>query len=717
MARRSKAEPPQLDLSATELDRLGTRVLTDYRNALADHNHRMVRWAEYERRWQGTPDVPQAGQESESNLPVPYIRWNVLGQTSKDADALFGDDAEIVAEPVGASDYKRVKKVGLYMTWRVFKSMKITKRLLEFVGRRVKYGRAFAYCPWLRRTYKVGKKEVVDYEGPDFIPLWPDDLIVPAEEVETIHGFSFVIRKYRATPDDFLAGVEKQIYIKDVVDEHWDQIVNPTRRQREPQGDETKLEADQAQAVPMEAPLSAMPSLLVLEWYGKWRMLLDPEDDGDENDLTKREKMQSDLVVRYVVDLSLPVGCQDLAKLYPEMSYRRPFVEGAFINDGSYWCAGLPKMLIDIEDELRQNYNLGTSAGEKAAGPLIVAPPGESPDLDKEQVEISPNMLIRCANPDRVRVIQLASNLEFFEKREQALLAYGERLGALTDNTLGRQNDRPNQPRTLGQAQMIAAESSVRQALVTLALRDDMSAMLNHFWILEYMFSPKQTFFRVTEDDAGGLFPVNDGGSMLEKQDRDGRYDFSLTFATNVYSREADKEKVLARYQLDLQNPLIMGNPSALWHVTRDAHEALGDPEFEQLVPEPPNDDLPINPKEEFSMLLHGDDVHVNPMDNDELHLLRHMKDLQSLEKEGQQHTDTYKKLGAHYIQQMDQLQQKKVVQAVVEQIGQRIAASQQAKGLQPGGAPGGGTPVLPASGGMPPPLPMAEPPGGSLGQ
>jgi hypothetical protein len=127
---------------------------------------------------------------------------------------------------------------------------------------------------------------------------------------------------------------------------------------------------------------------------------------------------------------------------------------------------------------------------------------------------------------------------------------------------------------------------------------------------------------------------------------------------------------------------------------------------------------LPINPKEEFSMLLHGDDVHVNPMDNDELHLIRHGRDIQDLEKQGQQHTDTYKKLGAHYVQQMDQLQQKKLVQAVVEQIGQRIAAQQVASSQKPGASPGGPAAgaVLPASGGMPPPLPMAQPPGGNIG-
>jgi len=59
-------------------------------------------------------------------VPVPYIRWNILTKWAKEMDALFGDDAEIVAVPVGASEYKRDQKISKYMTWRVFNSMKLT---------------------------------------------------------------------------------------------------------------------------------------------------------------------------------------------------------------------------------------------------------------------------------------------------------------------------------------------------------------------------------------------------------------------------------------------------------------------------------------------------------------------------------------------------------------------------------------------------------------
>jgi hypothetical protein len=53
-------------------------------------------------------------------------------------------------------------------------------------------------------------------------------------------------------------------------------------------------------------------------------------------------------------------------------------------------------------------------------------------------------------------------------------------------------------------------------------LEEDMTQILAHFWQLEYAFASEETFFRVTEDDADGLFPVNNGGSMLSAEDRTG---------------------------------------------------------------------------------------------------------------------------------------------------------------------------------------------------
>jgi hypothetical protein len=197
------------------------------------------------------------------------------------------------------------------------------------------------------------------------------------------------------------------------------------------------------------------------------------------------------------------------------------------------------------------------------------------------------------------------------------------------------------------------------------------------------MFANEETFFRVTEEDADGLFPTNDGGSILTFEERDGRYDFRLQFANSVWSKEAKKENALARYQLDLQNPLIAQNPIALWETTKAAHEALGDPNFEDTVPRPPQPDLPVDPKEEWVNLLHGEEIHVNPLDNDQLHLIRHMADMKKAEADPEHaDPDALNKLVVHYHEQIAQLMQKRMQQALLES-----AAASAAKLMQPGGA------------------------------
>jgi hypothetical protein len=305
---------------------------------------------------------------------------------------------------------------------------------------------------------------------------------------------------------------------------------------------------------------------------------------------------------------------------------------------------------------------------------------------------MSPGLFIPVDNPATdVRQIEIRANLDIASWKEQCVLAYGEKLTGMSDLQMGRQSDRPNAPRTARQTIALLEEGNVRISLDTKVLREDMAEVLAHFWDLEYMFSPESTFFRVTEEDAEGLFPVQDGGSILSVEDRDGRYDFRLQFANSVYSREAKKEKALARYQLDLQNPLIIQNALALWEVTKAAHEALGDPNFESLVPKPPQPDQPVDPKVEWTMLLQGEDVHVNPLDNDQLHLLRHMKDLKAAESEERGPTadpDAVKKLILHYHDHIAQLQEKKLQQAVIEQAAQ--AAQQLLQGGKPLGFPSG---------------------------
>lgn len=657
----------QLKWPEAEVSRLANKIQSDYRNAIADHNRRINRWREYYRRWRAVTDMPMQGEETASNVPVPFIRWNIYTKWAKEMDSLFGDDAEIVAVPVGPSDYRKDKKISRYMTWRVFVSMKLLNPFCEFVLRKLIFGKSVAYAPWKRDTFEVQGKTVVDYEGPDFQPLWPDDVIVPAEEVKSLQEFSFVIRRYRVTPDQLVQGEEEGRY--QGITKNWQTIVNYAQHgeQRGFEGEEIKLEKDEAEGILYQRPLSSGEWVTVLEWYGRWRPLKKGKRNADEWDFERREMRQKDYVIRYLWDLHMVIGIQSLEELYPTMRNRRPFVESSMSKDGTYWSPGMAEMLIDLEDELRTNHNQATEAAQLAMSPPMGYRPaaGVTPD----NIKIEPGLAIPLDNPQTDIVqIKIGANLETATWKEQVVVGYGEKLTGLSDMQLGRQPDRPNAPRTAAQTHMLLEEGNVRIALDSKVLREDMSAVLTHFWELEYMFSPPQTFFRVTEEDADGLFQTNNGAAQITEQDRDGRYDFRLQFASSVYSKEVKKEQALARYQLDLQNQLIVQNPRALWQVTCDAHEALGDPNFADMVPEPPTPDIPVDPRVEWTRMQEGEEVHINPMDNDQLHMIRHYRDFEDSQTDPNRDARSVEALKAHYLQHIAQLQQKKLQQAVIEQ-------------------------------------------------
>jgi len=295
----------------------------------------MERFRRYYRRFRNLPDE-HAPTDGNSTFSVPLIQWQVFGKWADAMQQLLGDDAEVVAEPVGPADQRIVHKVGRYMTWRVFRYMKLARELSIFTFRAILFGRSHAYRPWKRETYLTPAGERVAYDGPGFEALWPDDVIVPAEDARTIQDFSFVIRKFRITPQQLLEGERRGLYSG--VKKHFERIVVEARQKRrdyEDGADQMKREKDEAEGVTYEGSLTDGGTLRVWEWYGRWRLPKKGRGSPDLNDFKGRELDETDLRVRYLPDLKLVISVDRLDELYPLMKNRRPFAECALIHDGS----------------------------------------------------------------------------------------------------------------------------------------------------------------------------------------------------------------------------------------------------------------------------------------------------------------------------------------------------------------------------------------------
>lgn len=683
------ADAPQLSLSKRELGRLADQIDTDHFGAISDHNIRMERFRRYYQRSRGRVDPPAAGEEDDPNFRVPITQWQLQSKLAKSMASLFGAEAEVNAKPIGPDDQRRVRKVSRFMTWRLFNSMKIVSPATTFECRVILNGRAHAYAPWQRDTYwaplKGGsEKEITCYEGPGFFPLWADDFIVPAEDAVTLHDFSFVMRRFRPTPNELLRGEDAGRY--QGIQDNWTQLCDQaySRLRRDMRGgDEMKREKDLSEGVNYESGLSAGPSLQVHQWYGKWRQLRGRKDASATN-YDFRRRFESELVISYIPELHQIISVQDLAAMYPRMKNRRPFVESSLMKEGSYWGPGFGEVLEDVEAELTVNHSLGGKAGAFSVGPIILYTPASG--FDPEDFEYKPGMAIATDNPQGVRVVELKADLSYPIANQQDLIAISERLTGVTDQNIGRTQSTPNAPRTARQTLALLEEGDVRASLDLSVLREDWGLILQHCWHLEQMYGSERTFFRVTEEDSGGLFDTARGGAFLGDDDREEDYDFDLKFATTAWSKETNKQNQLSLYQLDLQNPLVVQNPRALWLVLDKIHRAFGDDRFSDSIPEPPDIGLPVKPSEEWTRILQGEQVHVNPMDNDQLHMLDHNKRLAEAQQDPKHDPDAYNAMVRHFREHMQQMRQKQLMQALTQKLVESLGSGQ--GGLTDGAAP-----------------------------
>jgi hypothetical protein len=718
----------QIDLPDPEQSLLVTRIEQDFLLAKASHQRWSERCASWLQKWECRVDPPAPGDEDKPNSVVPLLQWQTFNKLARDVQALIGEEAEITARATGPSDRGQVAKIGRWMTSRVFDQMEMLNPLIEFEFRRILNGWSCAYRPWYRREFDTldengQRKRVSDYEGPGFFPCEPDDIVVPPERgVQCIQDFSFVIRRVRVTVDDLQRGAGTLYsddcatpeFVKEAID--WAQTgyndytvvgQDPVRQERE-----------LSEGVDYDSYMMGRRSLWMWEWYGKWRPLKGKQE-GSENDLERREIFESDWVVRFIPGMRKIVGCQDLLELYPKMRKRRPFSESTLIKDGTYRPKGFGALLEDLEDDATANSRLFTAAGELSVWPIIFFKPGGG--MKPGSIRLQPGMAIPTEDPSSVNIIKINPNVEYGIAKQQDTLSIAERVTGITDQSLGRAVDRPNAPRTATGQLALIEEGNIRAYLDATILREDFEEIISDIWDLDCEFVPQVEpglFFRVTEEDANGLFDTKQGGAFMTPGEFGGRYDFRLKFATTVWARQQKKQETMQFYGAALQNPLCQQNPRALWQLLNLLAKEFNI-DFEDIVPKPPDIDRPKRPDEEWAEMLEGQTVNVNPQDDDQAHITAHVAQLEDERKDPDRDAQAIGLGVKHILDHQQQMRTKMLMQTMVQnisqsltpqpgqQLGQQMAQhlqmAQQAYGGQP---PGMTPPGAPAGGDVPPPPP-----------
>ncbi len=678
----------QIALSPAEEALLVDRIEYDFLQSKASHLKWAQRCAGWMQKWQGRVDPPGAGDEAKPNHTVPLVQWHVFGKWARDLQALLGDEAEITARATGPSDRAVVAKVGRWMTSRLFDQMEILNPMAEFEFRRILNGWAAAYRPWYKREFTTlvgGKpKQVCDYEGPGFFPLEPDDLMVPAERgVTSLQNFSQIIHRLPVTVDEIQRKAGSLYYDWTGKREFVEQLIAwanqaPSNDYTMSGQDPVREERERSEGVAYETHMMGRRNLWEWDWYGKWRMLKAKNADAGPDELPKRELFESDIVVRYIPGMKRIVGCQDLLQIYPKTRNRRPFVESTMIKDGSYRPKGFGALLEDLEDDATSNSRLFQAAGELCVWPIVFYKPGGG--MRPGVTKLEPGMAIPTEDPQSVNVVKINPNLGFTTERNQEILATAERLDGVTDQSLGRTTDRPNAPRTATGQLALIEEGNVRAWLDATILREDWQKIVSELWALDCEFVPETEpglFFRVTEEQANGLFDVKKGGAYMTAKEFAGKFDFSLRFAVTVWQRQAQKQEFAAFYSAAMQNPLVQQNPTAMWQLLNMLAKKFN-VEFQDIIPKPPEIDRPKTPDEEWTEMLEGQTVNVNPQDDDQAHIQAHMAQAEDERKDPDRDVQAIGLLVKHIIDHQQQLRSKMLMQTMMQGLTQALTPNPQ---------------------------------------
>lgn len=342
-------------------------------------------------------------------------------------------------------------------------------------------------------------------------------------------------------------------------------------------------------------------------------------DDGTfvDQDGVRKERIESNLIVRYCPSLGMIVGVQDADEVYPDTWMKRPILELALLNDGQYWSQSLIELSEEIEAEMTALANQVIQASDMSIGPPVFYDPAIGDDAVSRKYEKFD--MIPCKGPSGIKQLDIRPNLEAFPMLWQMFQSIYEQLTGITNFVMGRSMDQPNAPKTLGGQRLVMGAGDVRLALDMRMLGEDLKSLLDWVWSLTTMFGSEEMFYRVAEGDARDLFEhseLDNGFAKLSDKEREGRYDFGLNFSDDAQVKEGKKQEAIALVQALMTTALGQTDIVAQYRALVDLYETFGK-DFTQIAKEPPPPQNPMTSDQIWAMLLEGEEVHPNPADDD----------------------------------------------------------------------------------------------------
>lgn len=633
----------------------------DFDLAIGAHNARIERYREFTRRFFNLPD------EKKRIARVALIQEIVLSKMSREFGAIFGQGAEVVADPRGDEDSRMAAKAGAMVSYKFLSAMKPQRQMLQWIWQRNLLGRVIGYMPWEVKDFDTIENGVrarkVYYKGPCLYTCPADDIVTaPVKNVTSIQDFPYIFHRTRISFNELLRNVNSGKFYR-LTSTQLNALMATADGTGESDASNDRITEgiDEAEGVMygLSSGRVGRGRLQIRAWYGTVA-----QPNGEEEEV----------VARYEPETKTLLSVQSLVELYPQLAKRRPFVDGALLPVGGYWSMGLAQMLTIDEDELSANMELLRTAGEMAAMPPIGVEPTSG--MKADSIRLEAGRAFDCKSAAGIKQIDIRFDPNYSVLNDNMTRAGVERKVGVSDYTQGRESTRPTAPKTATGTLALMQAGNERTGLDVDMLSLDVGDILERVYLYETSMGDPNEWYRVTEQKADGLVGARNGRFQMTDSERHGMYDFKLRMAAGPMEKEARRELMVTVYNLLLANPIVGMNPLALWNISAKLYRELLDENFSEVVPKPPDPGFSLPPKDEWTKMLQGEPVMVHPMDDDQKHIQDHIADAEDHEQGGDVDQKAMGLLQQHVAEHVKALNQKRLMQAMVQGLTQSLATN-----------------------------------------
>lgn len=295
------------------------------------------------------------------------------------------------------------------------------------------------------------------------------------------------------------------------------------------------------------------------------------------------------------------LGCMPLTTLMRDGN--RPWVIAQLIRRKNRMLGKTPaEGVSETEHEVNTIHNQRLDAGTMSIIPPLFyrAMSGTNPEL----LHIKPGLAIPLDDVNDAKWMQMPNNVLQSFQEEKMLLELSDSIMGVGPLQMGQESPVNRSRSTARGTLAIISQGNQRTSSLAVRLRQPLAKVINLYRSMWAQNIPDGIEDRLLGVDGDRLFPEG-----LSVEDLEGNFSVILEADPTAGDKQAENENIMARYQMGLQNPLILQNPAALWELTADVFRGSGKLDIEKyLGPKPKVAGIIFGKSltDEINMLIHG---------------------------------------------------------------------------------------------------------------